>query len=74
MTLNSTSTRALTFADLWQATWDKRAAGLMQKRAQDAYDKDMERNGMLLEYLDGSAEEDLKKYEAIKVYGLGFRV
>ena len=52
---------------MWQATWDKRAAGLMQKRAQDAYDKDMERNGMLLEYLDGSAEEDLKKYEAIKV-------
>jgi hypothetical protein len=49
-----------------KAAWDKRAAGLMQKRAQDAFDQDMERHGMLMEYLDGSAEEDLKKYDIIK--------
>ena len=49
-----------------KAAWDKRAAGLMQKRAQDAFDQDMERHAMLMQYLDGSAEEDLKKYDIIK--------
>ena len=49
-----------------KAEWDKKAESLMQKRAQDAYDQEMQHHAMLMAYLETSAEEDLKKFDAIK--------
>ncbi len=49
-----------------KAQWDKRAHSLMQKRAHDAFEEELKQQGMLMQYLDGSAEEDMKKFDVIR--------
>ena len=57
---------ALLAVSLRKAQWDKRAQSIMQKRAQDAFEEEMQQQSMLMEYLEGSAEEDMKRYDAIR--------